>query len=167
MLNCVAIHRKYPIGGGSFVLYLFDLVIILNRLLRRASVENLQNIGIRRRSLSNSRRGSIEHLSVCNQNVQMHRRIWHRDQYGRVKTASRVVNEEERQYRLENQDKNMEKLEWECEQRKKILKDFDRKRQNSAKNLILVESANERNRIGNIVSPKHKPNSANSRQDSQ
>lgn len=130
-----------------------------------ASTENLRNFGSRRRSSSNSRRESIEQLSVRNQNVQMHHRIWHRDQYGRVKTASRVVNEDERQRRLEHQDKHMDKLEWECEQRKKFLKDIDRKRRNSAQNL--TQSVDEHRGIGNMVTSKQKPLSAHSRQDSQ
>lgn len=75
----------------------------------------------------------------------MHQKIWRRDQFGRVKTASRVVTQEERQRRLSNSAKSQERLEWECEQRKKLLRDIDKRRQGSAK------SANSSVRHGGVA----------------
>lgn len=76
--------------------------------------------------------GDVNDLLVSSRNFQMHNKIWRRDQYGRIKSAARVATPEETQQRLTHSASNRQRLDWECEQRKKFLREIDKRRRNSA-----------------------------------
>lgn len=61
----------------------------------------------------------------------LHMKIWHRNRNGVVKSAKHLTFKEEHQRRPESLEID-EKLRWECEQRKRLMHEIDKKRRSSA-----------------------------------
>lgn len=58
-------------------------------------------------------------------NRNVYRSIWKPNELRRIKTASRIVTKEERERNADKIEAERTKLEWECEQRKRFLREID------------------------------------------
>lgn len=80
--------------------------------------------------------GNGNRLVVASHNPKVFPRIWRHEVLDRVKTASRVVTKTERQRQAERLEEEHRRLEQECEERKRLLKDIDKKRQSACKKQV-------------------------------
>lgn len=82
---------------------------------------------------TDSEHSDRDRVIVTSHNAKLCPKIWRREALDRVKTASRVVTKEELQQQAEKFEAERRRLELECEQRKQLLKDIDKKKQSIAK----------------------------------
>lgn len=71
---------------------------------------------------------SVGNIFVPNQNWKVYRSVWNNTELRRIKTASRVVTNEESGSYAENFEADRKRLEWESEQRKQFLHEIDKAR---------------------------------------
>lgn len=74
-------------------------------------------------------------VPMPSQNNKVYPRIWQSDDLRRVKTASRVVTKEEKQLQIERMEAEKQRLEWECERRKKLFRNIDLEREKTKKKI--------------------------------
>lgn len=69
---------------------------------------------------------------LSSRSSQLHHKIWRRDRFGAIKSASRVVSKGELRCRQQEPDEDDAKLKWESEQRKQFFREIDKRRRSSA-----------------------------------
>lgn len=78
---------------------------------------------------------NIRELLVPSHNVNVYPTIWQSNELGRINAAGKIVTKEDRLQRINELEAEKRRQELLCEQRKHLLKDIDKKRAASAKNV--------------------------------
>lgn len=86
-------------------------------------------------------------MAMPSQNNKAYPRIWQSDDLRRVKTASRVVTKVEKQLQIERMEAEKQRLEWECERRKKLLRNIDLEREKTKKRITHSDEDDECNPV--------------------